>query len=84
MSRDLVGQLDAYFSEVDERQGPVTVDQVTDVMERVRELPAPAPVRVRERPRVWVAAAAAAMVVAAVGVVPLVVGSRDTDTPPGT
>ena len=84
MSRDLLHQLDAYFSEVDERQGPVTVDQVTNVMDRVRELPAPAPLRVRQRPKVWVAAAAAVMVVAAVGVVPLIVGSQDTDTPSGT
>ena len=37
MSRDLLHQLDAYFSEVDERQGPVTVDQVTNVMDKVRD-----------------------------------------------
>ena len=84
MSRDLLHQLDAYFAEIDERQGPVTVDQVTDVMDRVRELPAPAPLMVRQRPKVWVAAAAAVVVAAAVGVVPLIVGSQDTDTPSGT
>ena len=82
MNRDLVYQLDAYFSEVDERQGPVTVDEVTDVLGRVHELPPPAPVRVRQRPKVWVAAAAAAAVLIAIGIVPLVVGSQDTETSP--
>lgn len=84
MSRDLLTQLEAYFADVDELQGPVTEAQVADAAVKVRELPAPAPAPVRRRPRLWVAAAAAAAVIVAIGVVPLIVGSRDADTPPAT
>ena len=80
MNRDLVDQLDAYFSQVDERQGPVTADQIAEVIDQVHALP-PAPVPVRQRPRVWVAVAAAAAVLVAIGIVPLLVGSQDTTTP---
>jgi hypothetical protein len=83
VNRDLVDQLDAYFSQVDERQGPVTADQIAEVIDKVHALP-PAPVPVRQRPRVWVAAAAAALVLVAIGVAPLLVGSQDADTPPAT
>jgi len=79
-----MSHLDAYFTEVDERQGPVTADQVAAALSNVHELPPPAPVPIRQRPKVWVAAAAAAAVVVAIGVVPLLVGSRDTDSPPAT
>jgi len=76
-------QLDAYFSEVDARQGPVNVDQIADSMERIRELPSE-PVRTRQRPRVWIAAVAAAAVITAIGVVPLLVGPRVADAPPAS
>ena len=79
-----MSQLDTYFSEVDELQGAVSADQVAAVLSNVHELPPPVPVPVRQRPRVWIAAAAAAAVVVAIGVVPLLVGSRDTDSPPAT
>lgn len=84
MSRDVLSQLEAYFAGVDEQQGPVTEAQIADAAVKVRELPSPAPTPVRQRPRLWVAAAAAAVVIVAIGVVPMIAGSRDTDTPPAT
>lgn len=84
MSRDLLTQLETYFADVDEQQGPVTEAAIADAVVKVRELPPPAPAPVRRRPRLWVAAAAAAAVVVAIGVVPLIVGSRNTGAPPAT
>ena len=83
MNHDLMHQIDAYFTEIDERQSPVTPDQVADVMGTVHTLPAKL-VPVHQRPRVWVAVAAAAAVLVAIGVVPLLVGSRDAATSPET
>ena len=40
MSAALLDQLNAHFSDVDSNQGPVTPEQVADLLERVRELPA--------------------------------------------
>lgn len=79
-----MSQLDAYFTEVDERQGPVTADQVGAVLNNVHELPPPAPAPIRQRPKVWVAATAAVAVVVAIGVVPMLVNSQGTDSPPAT
>lgn len=39
MNTGLLDQIHAYFSDVDANQGPVTSEQVADLLERVRELP---------------------------------------------
>jgi hypothetical protein len=68
MSAGLLNQLESYFSEVDTDQGPVSPDQVAELIDQVREVvPAPVPVAVRSRSRVWVAAAAFAIVLVLIG-----------------
>jgi hypothetical protein len=83
VSRELLDQLGTYFSDIDARQGPVTAEQVSDVMSRVHELPLE-PVLIRQRPRVWIAVVAAAVVIVAIGIVPLLVGSLPSEVPPAT
>lgn len=68
MSAGLLNQLESYFSDVDADQGPVSSDQVAELIDQVREVvPAPVPVAVRSRSRVWVAAAAFAIVLVLIG-----------------
>lgn len=61
-------QIDAYFSDLDTDQGPVTSEQVADLLGSVREVPV-ALVPIARKPRVWVAVAAFAVVAVLVGLV---------------
>jgi hypothetical protein len=83
MSSGLLSQLETYFSDLDADQGPVTVDHVADLIEKVRELPA-APLPIRSRPRVWVVAVAAAVVFLVLGAIPLLFSGPEAETPPAS
>jgi hypothetical protein len=83
MNTGLLDQLNTYFSDLDTDQGPVTADQVADLLENVRELP-PTPVPVRSRPKIWVAIVAAAVTILVVASIPLLFRSGTEEGPPAT
>jgi len=83
MSTGLLSQLETYFSDLDADQGPVTVDHVADLIDKVRELPA-TPLPIRSRPRVWVVAVAAAVVFLLLGAIPLLFSGLGGETPPAS
>lgn len=80
MSAGLLNQIDAYFSDLDSAQGPVTTDQVADLLDNVREVPV-ALVPAQRMSRVWVAAAAFAGVIVLVGVVAWLAASGNSVPP---
>ncbi len=83
MNTGLLDQLNTYFSDLDTDQGPVTADQVANLLENVRELP-PTLGPERNRPRVWVAIVAAAVTILVVASIPLLFRSGTEDGPPAT
>ncbi len=83
MSIGLLSQLETYFSDLDADQGPVTVDHVADLINKVRELPV-APLPIRRSPRVWVVAVAAAVVFLVLGAIPLLFSGPGAEMPPAS
>ncbi len=83
MSTGLLSQLETYFSDLDADQGPVTVDHVADLINKVRELPV-APLPIRRSPRLWIVAVAAAVVFLVLGAIPLFFSGPGTETPPAS
>ena len=83
MNTGLLDQLNTYFSDLDSDQGPVTADNVADLLENVRELP-PTPVPIRSRPKIWVAMVAAAVTILVVASIPLLFRSGTEEGPPAT
>jgi hypothetical protein len=84
VSIDLLSQIDAYVSDIDVDQGAVTVDDVAELLDKVREVVSP-PVRSSSRRGVAVAAWAAVATLIVIGtvawLVPLDGGSPPADEP---
>lgn len=83
MSTGLLSQIETYFSDLDADQGPVTVDHVADLIDKVRELPV-APPPIRRRPRAWIVVVATAVVFLVLGAIPLLFSGLGGETPPAS
>jgi hypothetical protein len=71
----LLNEHKAYFVDVKAGQGPVGADQVADLLENVREIPAYS-LRVHRKPHIWFAVAAAAAVLVVFGGLSLLNSAR--------
>lgn len=83
MTTGLKNQLNTYFSDLDAGQGPVTVDDVVNLIDKVREVTVE-PVTTRSTPRVWIAAVAAVAVFVVLGSVSLLLVSTRNSSPPAS
>jgi hypothetical protein len=78
MSTGLLSQLDAYYSQVDEAQDPISPDEVAAFVLPVRELPTPLASRPR---RGWPVALAAAVVVLVLGLLTFLTRQATPEAP---
>lgn len=83
MTTGLTDQLNTYFSDLDAAQGPVTVDHVASIIDKVREITVE-PATTRSATRVWIAAAAAAAVFIVLGSVSLLLATTRDGSPPAS